>query len=514
MFTHKVQEGENLTSIAKKYGFRNYQEAGIKSVASGNFDLIHPDEVITLDNYDPNKVKTSGDGTPPVISSLDNSQQFNENKSSLQNLLAGDKQETGSDTPPEVKDKTATTGTGDTTDVNADVIDDPLYTKSRADDKLKIDTATATMESDKDDYLSSITTRLADIDAVTKATTDRITLSFEKRIKEQTRINTINTDRIKAYGVAGGAVYQPIQFSDAVSERERESADNISALERERDALITEAETASMAGKSDILAEKLKGVKEIEDKLKTSLADIEAESEKQYTLLRTLRKEKEDERVAKVKEIQDKLKAYVAINREDYQNMTPEEMEAEITQVMKLSNLSYSEAYNAIMEGVQTILKDTKTQAEIDKLNAQTETEKERAKTEQTKQAKNLKDGNDEDFDSVKNMSSDIPDSFADQADAEKQRIEFIKKYGKTGEAHWKSIFLDPETGDTFNYPLDSGLSKIKSLSNADLFNKQEAPENASKQTDLAKQAKVGSTVIIFGKKYKKIGEDNYELIE
>lgn len=48
--TYTVKKGDTLNSIVQGQGFKNYKEAGITSVPSGNFDLIRPGEVITIGN--------------------------------------------------------------------------------------------------------------------------------------------------------------------------------------------------------------------------------------------------------------------------------------------------------------------------------------------------------------------------------------------------------------------------------------------------------------------------------
>jgi hypothetical protein len=47
---YTVKEGDTLNGIATANGFSNYQDAGITSVPSGNFDLIKPGDQITLGN--------------------------------------------------------------------------------------------------------------------------------------------------------------------------------------------------------------------------------------------------------------------------------------------------------------------------------------------------------------------------------------------------------------------------------------------------------------------------------
>jgi hypothetical protein len=63
-YKYTVQKGDTLNDISQKYGFKNYKEAGVESVPSGNFDLIRPGEEITIGNYEqPVQFDTSADYT-------------------------------------------------------------------------------------------------------------------------------------------------------------------------------------------------------------------------------------------------------------------------------------------------------------------------------------------------------------------------------------------------------------------------------------------------------------------
>ncbi len=58
--TYKVKSGDTLNSIVQQYGFKNYKEAGITSVPSGNFDLIRVGDSITIGNAAPPAPQTVG----------------------------------------------------------------------------------------------------------------------------------------------------------------------------------------------------------------------------------------------------------------------------------------------------------------------------------------------------------------------------------------------------------------------------------------------------------------------
>ena len=45
---YKVKKGDTLNDIAKKFGYKNYIDAGITGYKSGNPDIIYPNEVLTI----------------------------------------------------------------------------------------------------------------------------------------------------------------------------------------------------------------------------------------------------------------------------------------------------------------------------------------------------------------------------------------------------------------------------------------------------------------------------------
>ncbi len=471
-FTVKVQAGDTLNSISNRYGFRNYKDAGITSVKSGNFDKIGVGESISLQNYDPNKVKTSGAGTPSVISSKDNAKQVEDNTNFIKDRLGinqntdakqSDSNNTGNTT---IDNKSTQQGTDntkkkDTTVTNTSTVD-TAYTKAQADIKIKQDNAKVQMQSNKDSFISSIENRLTLNNSSYSVQLQDINRIWDKRLKVQERLNSLRDNRIRAYGVAGSAIYQPTQYTGAITQSEQDSADKISELESLRQQALSQAKLAYEKGNSIILADKRDEISKLEQNMTEQYSKIAKDGNTQYKLLVQAEKEKKaQDKIARDKLIAE-IVAKVSIQKDKYTNMTPEEIDAVVTQLQSKYNLGYADAYNAIMDGIQADLKRSKTQAEIDRINAQ-------VKTETSKQYKNYKDKTSVDKPTTKQMKADIPTSFASDTEAEKLRQEFTKKYGTTGAKYWNSIFEQNNDGiKTINYPISGGASGSETLTSPD----------------------------------------------
>jgi len=453
-YTYTVKSGDTLNSISNKYGFSNYKKAGISSVPSGNFNLIHPGEKITLNNYDPNAVGTPLAKNPPVISSKDHATQFTTNKNNLDNILSGQKPQDNSTPLPTTPQDTApanilptdTTTTTTPTQPNDVSSIGSLYQNSKNAEQLQITQATNQMNAEKTNFLNTINTRLANIDATTRATTDRITALANSRIAEQTMINNLNTDRIKAYGLANGGLYQPVQYTSAVTQKETQGALAISKIEQARDSAISQAEIASRQGKSALLAQKMDTISKFESNLRSNLMNIENESAKQYSMLIQVRKEKQAENIKALQEMQARVTAFVELHSNEYKNLTPEQISQKITQIMTQTNMGYSQAYNAIMAGINSVTPDLKsalTQAEINKTNAQT-------KTEATKQYKNIQEANKQ---SSSGNANPILDKFAQNfvpgksipilVNGKKSLIPVLDSSGNMTPEAWKSAISE-----------------------------------------------------------------------
>lgn len=357
-FTYRVQQGDTLNAIAQKYGFANYKQAGISSVPSGNFDLIRPNEEITLANYDPNKVQTIQTGSP-VLSSKDNQQQFREDGLKLDTSLNGLAVSTGikpaTDTTKAPAETTKQTpfATGELKEGVKETTGDPVrdsLNKWQQEQDIKFATESAAR---KEEYTQLFNTSLAAIDATANATINNINASYDKRTAEQNRINRINIDRVKAYGLTSGGQYTPIAFSDAITNREQEAADKISELDSQRNSLIAQAKAARDNGQAKLLRDRLDDLGKIDTELRKQLQNVETEANNQYKLLRDIRVEEEKKHQEAVAKMKTQLTAIAPKYAGDYEKMTPEEKDTFIKKVMEQTGLDYATIYGTL-EGAAT----------------------------------------------------------------------------------------------------------------------------------------------------------------
>ena len=444
-FSYTVKNGDTINSIANRYGFKNYKDAGISSVPSGNFDLIKEGESISLGNYDPNKVQTFSQ-TSPVVSSLDNKAEFMQNSDKISGI---DRAFSGIYGGTETKvDTTKTTTdpngnkTTTTTDASTETSGDPVYDALLKQNKEQEAKLALDAEAKKEDYASLYQTSLANLDATTQATIDRITSSYDKRIKEQQRINQLNIDRTKAYGLANGGQYTPIDFGDAVSLRETEASDKINALEGERTSLINQAKVARDNGASALLRQKLADLDKVDADIRTQLKAVEDEGDKRYKMLRDIRTAEE----TKAKERREKALAQIASlapsYSEEYEKMTPEQKNSFIQQIVTKTGLDYASIYGTLEAGM---VKSTK-----DKLDIQGKVLENSKKSADIASA--WKKVNEPEGESTKvtpaMMSADAPESFSSDADFKKQMTSFVRKYGSTGATYWDKVYQKDSVGD------------------------------------------------------------------
>jgi len=386
-FKYTVKKGDTLNAIARRFGFRNYREAGITSVPSGNFDLIRPNDEITIGNYNPQNVSTIPNQSPTMVSSQDNTQMFYDNKQKLDELVQAHRQaseqsaQDDTDTQPADFDEAVKS-------VKSDTSDDDLYSWARLDDEQKIKEAQKTLEQDRKEYLDSIKTRLAEIDDMAKATIRRIETSSARRIAEQKRINKLNIDRIRAYGIAGGGMYKPIMFSDAVTERERKASEIIQQLESERDSAIQQALNLAERGKSLLLKEKMEYLKGIEDRLRKQLQDIERESNKQYELLRQMRKAEEERRQQLLEKQRKQLLAYVKLREDEFTDLTPEQLQQKVKELASETGLSFGDVLGVINTAKTSRYKELAEKYAMEKKKADANLAKSKILTERARRNK------------------------------------------------------------------------------------------------------------------------------
>lgn len=460
-FNYTVKAEDTLNSIANRYGFKNYKEAGVSAVPSGNFDLIKEGETITLGNYDPNTVKTFG-STPPVISSIDNKAEFMQNSDKITGI---DKAFSGiynGATETNV-DKTKTTTTADgtkttTTDTTVETTGDPVYDNILKQNKEREAQFELDAQKKKDEYASLYQTSLANLDATAKATIDRINTSYDRRIKEQQRINQLNIDRTKAYGLASGGQYTPIDFGDAVSLRETEASDKITSLESERTDLINQAKVARDNGASSLLRQKLQDLDKVDADIRTQLKAVEEESDKRYKMLRDIRTAEE----TKAKERREKALSQIASlapsYTDEYEKMTPEQKNQFIQQIATKTGLDYASIYGTLEAGMIKGKKD-----KLDIVGKTLDNSKKSADVASAWKKVNAPDGDGTKVTPAM-MSADAPETFASDEDFKKQMTTFVRKYGSAGATYWDKVYQKDSVGD-YSYTVQKTQTKTPSKS-------------------------------------------------
>lgn len=470
-FVYKVKKGDTLNTIAQQHGFKNYKEAGVSAVPSGNFDLIREGEDITLGNYNPNKISTIG-STPPVLSSKDNQQEYRDNSSKIDGMLTGLAGKADSSTTPKeetTKETITPFSTGEkTTDGKIETTGDPVLDKINAWTKEQSAKFDADALAKKESYSQLYNTSLAAIDATTKSTIDYINTTYDKRLAEQKRINQINIDRVQAYGLGNGGQYTPIAFSDAVTNRETEAADRISSLEGERNSLIAEAKSARDVGSSKLLREKLADLDKIDTDIRTQLQNVKKEADDQYKLLRDYRKEEEAKIKTKREEMLKRLQALAPKYSDEFDKLDESAKDELIKKIATQTGLEYAYVYSTLQSAVTTGAK-----AKTDKEKALVDIDAAKALATQRRAAaaKSLKDNKGE-------------------TDFTPTELKKLEQAGLSGVTRQQQLdFLYDDEYDEANYGDNKG---------------------GNDEETKAKSAKIGETVTIGGKKYVKKGADDY----
>lgn len=359
--TYKVKKGDTLNSIAARYGFKDYKSAGISSVPSGNFDLIQPDEEIVIGNA------RSGVGdinSTPIITSQDVGQQFKKDSDQLDSIVNAPVLEDNTTTPDDQKDDKTKDPSG---------VGDELYNSYRKSTDEATKKANLEAETVLKEYDSLYNLELAAIDAKTRSTVNELKRSFAQRIEEQKRINNVNIDRVKAYGLSSGqAMYTPIAWTDAISERERKAAEEVQGLERERQNLIDAAKAAKEESNAALLSQRIQDYNDVKEKLNTRLSEIEAESKAQYAELRKLREEAEADFKEKQAESLKRLQAYYALNKEEIEGLSDDEKEALVNKLAGKYGFENYEVLGMLDEAVAPDFDRLKNEADLEKIKAQT----------------------------------------------------------------------------------------------------------------------------------------------
>jgi len=457
MFKYKVKKGDTLNGIAKQHGFNNYQDAGITSVASGNFDLINPDEEITLGNYNPNNVQNVQEGSP-VISSEDDAQGYKDNVGKLAEQKESNNPEYQND-DYFIDDEGQVAGGSDGGErEKINTIAD--YEKS----KFKADSMKKQKEYDK-----MFQTNLRNIDNSTDATINRIQQTYGKRLDEQSRINDLNIARVKAYGLGGGGSYTPISYGDSVTNREREASDEIRGIESQRNSLIREAQFLADDAKSALLEDRMSAIDALNNRINTGLERIEKEAEAQYTLLRDLRSQEEEKHQAQLEEMQKRFASLAPLfidEFEDQDNAGRQEMAIKYAEEY---GLNPADIFGTMFEKMNEKIEldgDQRLQDAKVKSEGALQAQRYASANNSNANADKARNGKDEE----ERLEDDLPENFLDDEDAERKRKTFVKKHGTKGQAYWEATFQNP-TSDIYDYEFSEEGGDIKSRVNNKGYN-------------------------------------------
>jgi hypothetical protein len=298
-FQYTVKAGDkSLNSIVQGLGFSNYKAAGVGSVPSGNFDNIREGDVINIGNYTPGQSPTLS-STPAVISSKDMSASFANNSNQLNTKIAPPQaQQTMSEKNAANTDAKNNVAGGDKNSATptAGKTGNPIWDSLNAWEDQQTKQAQEAAADQKKAQMALLNTSLAAVDSTYSATLGNIENTYNASYAVQSRINKINIARTKAYGLAtGGALSTPLEFTNAVSEKETAAAAEIQKLDSARQQAIAEAMAARDAGDAKLMQAHLDAISGIEQDMRTNLANIAKAATDRFTLLNSIAKQQQDD---------------------------------------------------------------------------------------------------------------------------------------------------------------------------------------------------------------------------
>ena len=438
---------------------------------SGSSTPLSPIEFAKQDTsgVNTNEITTIG-STDPVISSKDLQPKYSEGSDRIDTeenlqkeaskIVAPPTVDTTGKKPTEPREEVEATG-----DSATDSYNKYISTKQVEADQASLDAETKREQRDQ-----LFKTSLANIDATTQATLNNIGLTYDKRLTEQKRINQLNIDRVKAYGLGGGGIYTPNMFSDAITNREEEADAKITSLENDRNNLISQAKSARDAGEAGLMGEKLDKIDEINETLNNTLNEIDKEISAQYKIFKDYNKELEAEHLQKIEESRRILSATAQNKIDEYE----ENPEAFIQDKLNDPNytLSYADIVEIMNNAIYSRQKATE-DAEISKLDiedkkAGIEATKALTKSRKASAFKSYADAgvkNQERQDEIKaekEMKDKVPDIFADETTYFAERSKFVKEFGVDGGKYWDSVYPKDADGDPI-FPKEAKKGNLKS---------------------------------------------------
>ena len=447
-----------------------------KKNASGMFEVYRDNSLIgtgteqyasnLLAQNPPEPVKPFGE-TSPILSSKDVAGQFASN---------GAKLDTKYPPPPETPKPTETKPALDSktqveknSEAGKSETGDPLLDKQNAwatSQQAKFEADAADKKAQRETLYQ---TSLSAVDATYQNTVNNINLTYDRSIQEQKRINQLTIDRVKAYGLGSSAIFNPIEFTDAVSARESEADATIRDLDSKRNNLLAEAKAARDTGANGLLKAKLDALDGVEKDMRDEIQKAAEEATRQYNVMRQVRIDGETKHKEAVQKVLDLVKVKFAQAFADAK--TPEEKDKLVKKIMAENGIMensdlYWQIYSILGAASRELSKtaDEKIKAEADLAYKKAQTKTEGAQYEKVladtakARAEARKIGIDAKGEDT--MRKDIPAFFASKDEFAREKEGFVKKYGKKGREYWDAIFTDAD--GLYKYP--TGTTPYKNL--------------------------------------------------
>jgi len=370
-----------LNSIMNRYGFKNYKQAGVSSVPSGDFNSIKEGDVIEFNQNQPNKeegavnVEGFNTNTPVYLNTKGKQQNQKNNFDDLNGLKNKSLEEVKVDRNKIDKvDKTQF-------DKEYDIYntDDSLLGRFNTWEVDQKRQAVDWEEKQRKSYDNIFSTLEGNISQEKVSALKRIDSIFNKRIDEQLRINKSNTDRVKAYGLSGeggSALYTPLMFTDAVSRREEEGAEKIAQIGQELENAISEAENAYRQGDVKLMRERLDAHSQLKVDLNNQIDDIEKESDRQYKAIRKVREEKEAQVQAQRQSSLDSLALTLQPKASQFAGLSPDDLYKQADLISKQSGLEFTDVLSAINQAIAGGFKQSEAKSKADLAKERVKTQK------------------------------------------------------------------------------------------------------------------------------------------
>lgn len=208
-----------------------------------------------------------------------------------------------------------------------------------------------------------LATNLANVDQAYASSVASITSKWNDLIDTQNKIDTQTLAMARAYGIANGAQYTPIETQVAIGDKETAIAANIKSLDSQRDAELQSALTAKNTGDAAALQQNMENVEKIESDMQTQLKNISDEINAKYDTANKVYAQQVSDYNTSVANFTSKL---AATYWQEFQNATtPEEKQALITKLMNENGVDPSNTeigvalYSALGNTAATNTKNT-----------------------------------------------------------------------------------------------------------------------------------------------------------